>query len=334
MDHGLGQGQLALGAAQEVIGVLGRIGDQDGKRVGLTDVLDRHADDAAGQIQRILAPVQHPRQPVEGGVGIGAAHRLMQGRDEVVMLLTRLVVGRSALLQDARQPLNIERLNLAQVEQDLGHGQQVAAVAIGQSQHGLARLGRQRQGLFHQGLGPVQQQVERGVVEALQHIDLRAGQQGPVQLKAGVLGRGPDQGDDALFDKGQEAVLLGAVEAVDFVNEQKGLLAGRTPHPRGLEGLLQVSDAREDRADRLVFIARRPGQQAGNGRLAGAGRAPQDHGAQAPCLDHPPDRAALTQQVILAHHLVQGLGPQAVGKRRAGRMDAGGFEQVSHGAKP
>jgi len=122
-----------------------------------------------------------------------------------------------------------------------------------------------------------------------------SGQQGPVQLKTGVLGRGPDQGDDALFNEGQEAVLLGPVEAVDFVNEQKGLLARAATHTGGLESLLQVSHAREDRADRLVFIARRPGQQAGYGRLAGAGRTPQDHGAEAPRLDHAADRAALTQ---------------------------------------
>ena len=38
-------------------------------------------------------PVQHARQPVERGVRVGAADRLMQGGDEVVVLLAVLVVG-------------------------------------------------------------------------------------------------------------------------------------------------------------------------------------------------------------------------------------------------
>src|SRR5690349_23410680 len=42
-----------------------------------------------GDEQRILAASQHPRQPIERRVRVGAADRLMQGRDEVVVLLPR-----------------------------------------------------------------------------------------------------------------------------------------------------------------------------------------------------------------------------------------------------
>ncbi len=331
MDHGLSQRQLPLRRAEEVVGVLGRVGDQNGQGVGLTDVLDRHAHDAARQIERVFAPVQHPRQPVERRVRIRSAHRLMQGRDEVVVLFPRLVVGGGAFLKHARQRLHVQRFDVLQVEQHLGHGQQIAAVAIRQRQHGLTRLGRQRQELAHQRLGPIEQQVQRSVVQPLQHIDLRPRQQGAVQLEARVFGRGADQGDDPLLHEGQEAVLLGAVEAVDLVHEQQGLLARRPAHPRGLERLLQVCDAREDGADRLVFIARRLGQQAGDRRLARARRPPQDHGAQTSGLDHAADGAALAQQMVLAHHLIQRLRAQTVGQGRVGRMDAGGFEQISHG---
>ncbi|MNC54348.1 hypothetical protein D3C75_1038270 [compost metagenome] len=74
MDHRLGQSQFPLGTAEEVVGVLGGVGDQDGQRVGLSDVLDRHPHDAPRQIERVLAPVQHPRQPIERRVRVRAPH--------------------------------------------------------------------------------------------------------------------------------------------------------------------------------------------------------------------------------------------------------------------
>ncbi len=255
----------------------------------------------------------------------------MQGGNEVVVFLARLVVGGGALLQHARQRLNVQQFAFRQVEQHLRHGQQIAAVAVGQGQHGLTRFRRQRQGAVHQRRSPIQQLIQRRVIQTLQHIDLAARQQRPVQFEAGVLGRGADQGDDPLLDEGQETVLLGAVEAVDLVHEQQGLLARRATHPGRLERLLQIGDAREDRANRLIFIARRLGQQAGDGGLAGAGRSPQNHGPQPSGLDHTPDRPALAQQMVLAHDLIQRLRAQTVGQGRVRGMDAGGFEQVSHG---
>src|SRR5690606_41094241 len=64
---------------------------------------------------------------------------------------------------------------------------------------------------------------------------------------------------------------------------------------------------------------------------AGARRAPQDHRAEPPGLDHAPDRPAFAQQMILTHHLVERARPQPVGQGRVGGMDAGGFKQVAHG---
>ena len=67
---------------------------------------------------------------------------------------------------------------------------------------------------------------KRLVVEAAEDQHLAARQQGGVELEAGVLGRRADQGHRAVLDIGQEAVLLRAIEAVDLVHEQQGLLAG------------------------------------------------------------------------------------------------------------
>ena len=70
----LGQGQFALRAAEEVVGVLGGVGQDQRHGVGFADVLDRHADQPPGDEQRVLPAAQHPRQPVERRVRIGAAH--------------------------------------------------------------------------------------------------------------------------------------------------------------------------------------------------------------------------------------------------------------------
>ena len=73
------------GTAEEVEGVLGGIGDHERLRVGQADVLDRHADDAAGDEEPVLAAVEHAREIVERRVGVGAAHRLVQRRDQIVV---------------------------------------------------------------------------------------------------------------------------------------------------------------------------------------------------------------------------------------------------------
>ncbi len=48
--------QFALGRAQKIVGVLGGVGDDERLRIGETDILDRHADEAAGEEQRSSPP--------------------------------------------------------------------------------------------------------------------------------------------------------------------------------------------------------------------------------------------------------------------------------------
>jgi hypothetical protein len=109
---------------------------------------------------------------------------------------------------------------------------------------------------------------------------------------------------------------LRAVEAVDLVHEQQRPLA-RFAGLLGLgEGFLEVGDAREHRADRHEAHAHGVGQQAGDGGLAGAGRAPQHHARELPSSDHPPDGALGPRQVLLSDHLVERLRPEPVGQRR------------------
>ena len=102
----------------------------------------------------------------------------------------------------------------------------------------------------------------------------------PFSSKDGFSVVAPTRVTIALLDERQEAVLLGAVEAVDLVDEQQGRLAGGAAAAGRLERLLQVGDAGEHRRQLLELVAGLLGQQAGDGGLAGAGRPPEDHRGQ------------------------------------------------------
>ena len=59
--------------------LLHRQGHLQGARVGVADILGGEDDHSADDEERILARLQHPRQPVEGAVGIAAAQALDEG---------------------------------------------------------------------------------------------------------------------------------------------------------------------------------------------------------------------------------------------------------------
>lgn len=192
-----------------------------------------------------------------------------------------------------------------------------------------------RAGAFLDSLGPIEQARQRGGIEPVEDQHLGAAEHRGVELEARILGGRADQGDGAVLDIGQEAVLLRAVEPVDLVHEQE-----RAPADPGIflrlgEHLLQVGDAREDRADRDEAQAHRVGEQAGDRGLAGAGRAPEDDRRELARRHHPPDRALGPRQMLLPHDILEPLRAQAIGER-AGRAFGGarrlflGREKISH----
>src|SRR5437016_14127797 len=90
---------MAFGGAKEIKGVLGS--KADGGRAGFreTDVFAGHADNATREIQRIIAGLEHTREPVESGVGIGIANGFVQCGNEVEVLLAGFVIAKEFPLQ-------------------------------------------------------------------------------------------------------------------------------------------------------------------------------------------------------------------------------------------
>ncbi len=154
------------------------------------------------------------------------------------------------------------------------------------------------------------------VAQSAQHEDLRPRQQRPVDLEGRILGGGADEDHGTVLDIGQERVLLRPVEAVDLIHEEDGPASTRPPrHLGGAQHVFDLLDSREDRAVGDELGARQARDQPGERGLAGARWTPEDHRGDAVRFDRPAQRTAPPDQIVLAEHLLEPFGAEAVGQR-------------------
>ena len=248
------------------------------------------------------------------------------------MFLAVLVIGRRALREGLSEVVRRQQPRLAHHREGLfGEVQEVAPVPVRQRQDHRARfLGHRKPALLHI-LGALQQLLQRRFIEAFQHQNLATRQKRAVQLEARIFRRGADQRHHAAFDEGQEAVLLGPVEAVDFVDEEQRALTHLAARFGTVERRAKLLHAQEDRADCLELKPCAFGQKPRNRRLAGPRRAPKDDRGEALCRQHPRQGALRPNQVVLPHHIGQRLRAQPVGQRPGRAIgEASGVEQVRH----
>mmetsp|Transcript_121880 Transcript_121880/g.339758 ORF Transcript_121880/g.339758 Transcript_121880/m.339758 type:complete len:468 (+) Transcript_121880:133-1536(+) len=322
VNHGLGQGQLAFGGAQALVG-LGRVQrDAQRARVGQADVFTRHADQPAGDVAGIHAAIQHAREPVQRAVRAAAAHRFVQRGDDVVELVAALVVAAQLLAQRPLQQGLVDGCPLGQRGRGVEGIQKPARVTVGIADQPLGGLGRGRR---HPELGraALDQLAELVGVQALEHLHRGPRQQRRIDLEARVLGRRADEGEEPRLDVRQEGILLRLVEAVHLVDEHHRAPALRRGDLGALDRLADLLHAAEHRRDRDELRIEGAGHQPRQRRLADARRAPQDHAVQPAGVKGHAQRHAGPEQVALADDLVQGLGPQALGQRDAGQRRRG-----------
>src|SRR5262249_32599119 len=153
------------------------------------------------------------------------------------------------------------------------------------------------------------------VRELIEDIDSAARKQCAVDLERRILRGGADQPDIAALDVGQKRVLLGAVEAVDFVHEENGPRAVGAGLFRVRHDLLDLLDPGEHggKLDELrLGRVRDDLRQRG---LARARRAPEDDGAGIVALDLQTQRLARPDDVLLADKLFQRARTHAVRQR-------------------
>ena len=113
VHRGLGQRGVGFGHPELVRRVGGGDGQRQRLRIGEPDVFGGEADQPARHVHRVLAGLEHPRQPVERGVRIGVAQRLVQRRDDVEVLFAALVVEQGTLLEQLRDQRRVHRRHAA-----------------------------------------------------------------------------------------------------------------------------------------------------------------------------------------------------------------------------
>src|SRR5579884_2224320 len=102
---------------------------------------------------------------------------------------------------------------------------------------------------------------------------------------------------------------------MNLVDEQQRALPDLTAAAGLVEYLLEVGDAGEDRRDLLKIQIGRLRQQPRYGGLPGAGRPPEHERAERTRGQHARQRAVGSEQMILAHHLIELLWTQPIGQR-------------------
>ena len=97
VDRRLREVQARLRQPDVLDGLGGGDCDQQRARIRVADVLGREHDHSPRDEARVFAALEHRGEVVDARVGIGAAHRLDERRDEVVVRVGGLVVEERAL---------------------------------------------------------------------------------------------------------------------------------------------------------------------------------------------------------------------------------------------
>ncbi len=161
--------------------------------------------------------------------------------------------------------------------------------------------------------------------ETRQAEDPTAGEQGADHFEGRVFGGGSHEGDRPRFHVGEEGILLGAIQAMDLIEEEQAgpaLLTGlpRRRHRRAhfLHSGLDPGKSRELRVDMLR-------QELREGGLADSGGSPEDAGGQGAGPQESAEGPFRAEEGVLPHDVLDSPRSHALRQRarRTGRSLAG-----------
>ena len=161
VERGLGQPDVLDGAGR-------RFGDEERVRIGEADVFGREDDEPARDEARVLARFEHAREPVQARIGIGAADRLDERGDDVVVLVVAVANGCAtrARLRRRRARSRCGRASTVERVRDLEHREQMAGVALALVDEMLERVVVDRRGLGAEAALVVGERAVRELVAA------------------------------------------------------------------------------------------------------------------------------------------------------------------------
>ncbi len=196
-----------------------------------------------------------------------------------------------------------------------------AGVAVGNVGEEAERLVGRRRGMSAEpalAIGErATQEAEHVVeVERAELEDLAAADERRDEREEGIGRRGGDEADDARLNIRQQHVLLGFVEAVQFVDEEnRAVAAGFQFATSVVENITKILHAGRGRVEGTEAPAGVGCDQLGERRLAGSGGTVEDEGADAVGLEHPPQQLPFAEEVLLTGELVESPRPHAGGER-------------------
>lgn len=170
--------------------------------------------------------------------------------------------------------------------------------------------------------GPAEELDDLRGSEGFEDINFCAREKRGDDFKGRIFCGGADEENVAGFDVRQEGVLLGFVEAVDFVDEDDGADAGAGAAFGFGHDFFDFFYAAEDGAEGDEFAFRETSDEASESGFAAAGRAPEEHGAKIVRFNLDAEGFAGAEEFFLADEFVEGAGAHALGERLQAR---GGF---------
>jgi hypothetical protein len=153
-------------------------------------------------------------------------------------------------------------------------------------------------------------------LQRTEHVNTRAGQQRADHFERRILGGRADEGQRAVFDVGQEGVLLCLVEAVHLVEEQDRASTSLGAHGlRSIDGLTDILHTRHHGGELHEFGVGTPRDEPRERRLPRAGRSPENQRMQLSALERFTQRLAGPEYLLLADELVEGARTHAIRER-------------------
>ena len=175
--------------------------------------------------------MEHFCEPVEGGIGVGAADGFDESGNGVVVLVAVGVVENgfllNGLLRDGEIDDDLVLGRGSGDDSEFEGGEGFSSVSVGFFRDVLQGFGVGGDGEVSESSFGVREGAFEEVDEVLRGNwfelkNLRARDEGGVDVEIGIVRGGTDEADGSAFEVGEEDILLGFVEAVNFVDEEDG----------------------------------------------------------------------------------------------------------------
>ena len=236
--------------------------------------------------------------------------------------------GYGLALPGRRRSLGV-RTREGDLARELERGERRAGVPGGERAdrpHDLVRRGEPPVEALRRGERAAHEDGDVRIGERLELDHAGTRQQRRVHLEVRVLRGGAHHDDGAVLDRMEQGVLLGAVEAVDLVDEEdRAPVVGHEAAARVLDDGAQVLHRAGHGGDLDELAARVRRDDVREGRLAGSGRAVEDHAREHVVLDGRAQPRPLAHRLLLADVLIERGRAHAHGERRVPQRSFGLF---------